>query len=274
MAAFPEGSANNTLGGSGPVNKSLNLDQIHGKGAEGFTDYNMSGSSSRRQPLRYEAYAGASAPIRDGARSGMPGFDPSAKTDMVHGDETMGLGTSTFLEGAPAPRVAIQRRESETDAMNEGLSRRKSLAQRIRGISNSRPTGVRERHRPAVASPEPRNDKVTTPDEAPGAGGIKAAREASQNPSSQDYDDAYEKKGASIRIAQEQNDGATGESAPSSPSAGVQMGLERTATEGSLPHAANEGSANPEERPPPSGFLSRVKSMRSKKDKPRSDKKE
>jgi Pal1 cell morphology protein len=48
---------------------------------------------------------------------------------MVHGVETLGLGTSTFLEGAPAPRSAIQGSE---EAEEGGLSRKMSIVQKIK----------------------------------------------------------------------------------------------------------------------------------------------
>jgi hypothetical protein len=97
MQAFPVGSANMILGGSGPLNKNLNLDRIHGRGAEGFTDF-------------------STAAAEDAKKKSMLTFDPLAREDPVHGEESHGLGTSTFLEGAPASRKAIERRESETQA--------------------------------------------------------------------------------------------------------------------------------------------------------------
>ena len=71
-------------------------------------------------------------------------FDPLGTVPILHGDESMGLGTSTFLEGTPAARAVIQRREAEMAAENYeiaaaagggGLQRKKSLAQRIRGMN-------------------------------------------------------------------------------------------------------------------------------------------
>jgi hypothetical protein len=118
MQAFPKDSANNLIGGSGPVHKNIDFAQFHGRGAEGFTDYSTSGAAARPvEPVVYESYAGASAPIRagPGIRPGIDrtsSFNPTARVEPVHGDESMGLGTSTFLEGAPASQTAIKRRES------------------------------------------------------------------------------------------------------------------------------------------------------------------
>ena len=130
MQAFPKDSANMQLGGSGPNNSRLNLDQFHGRGQDAYNDYSTSavvdetGESLRRPNTTHRAQS----------------FNPTDRTEAVHGDLTEGLGTSTFLEGAPASRAAIQRRESENRAAMEaeqqqqGLSRKKSIAQKIRAV--------------------------------------------------------------------------------------------------------------------------------------------
>ena len=259
MQAFPKDSANNVIGGSGPVNKNINLAQFHGQGAEGFTDYSNSGTAG---PLpSFEPYAGSSAPIRGDARPGIDrtsSFNPTARAEMVHGDETMGLGTSTFLEGAPAARVAIQRRESEGETGEMGgLTRKKSLAQKIRGISNSRGgSNIR-----GVNSPEPIYEQTTSPMEQPQSGGGLGRRKET-NPFFNEYDDAYEKKGASIKIAEERNRGGEDRTAktPASPTKGSGIGtpLQRAVTA--------DSSVNPppahEVKPSGGGFLNRVKSLR------------
>jgi len=127
MSAFPTGSANNTMGGSGPINRNINIEQYHGLGTESFHDYGsvaQSGSNSQRQ-----------------FTSGTPAtINPINRVEPIHGEETMGLGTSTFLEGAPASRRAIQRTQSEQNqaATDGSLSRKKSIAMRLRGMSGSR----------------------------------------------------------------------------------------------------------------------------------------
>ncbi|KAM0245078.1 hypothetical protein ACHAQJ_010664 [Trichoderma viride] len=113
MQAFPEGSLNNTLGGSGPVNAQADHSTFMGHGNdEAFRDYAASGKSK-------------AAPVI---------FDVAARASLVHGDESEGLGTSTFLEGTPAARSAIVRRQAEQaqEIAEGGLQRKKSLAQRIR----------------------------------------------------------------------------------------------------------------------------------------------
>lgn len=263
MQAFPVGSANNALGGAGPVNKNVNLDQFHGRGVEAFTDYHDAPESEARWDRRPQ--------MNDRQIS----FDPAARIEPVHGEESVGLGTSTFLEGAPASRSAMQRRESEDQppmpagfGAGGGITRKKSLAQRIRGISQPRPR-YGEGH---VISPEARyersaNSPETSPKGPLSAGGTTRLHE--RNPFFEDYDGAYEKKGASIKIAEQEKD--TGRSradsdakkgllsdfgrdrAPSSPT----RPLQRSITADSV----GEGASRPTP-PVGGGFLSRVKSLK------------
>ena len=231
MQAFPKDSINNTLGGAGPVNSNLDLAQFHGRGVEGFTDFSTSG---KRNPAvdtnSFEPYAGAGAPNRPRPHGDRPGidrtssFNPGARVDPVHGDESLGLGTSTFLDGAPAPRNVIQRRESEGEQNNAGgLGRKKSLVQKIRGMNRERPSRRPMSPSSPGKSGSMRNSTPTSPlrgDDNPAvlsAGGMARVKEEGQsinpffttttspataNPSVTDYDDAYEQKGMRIKIAE------------------------------------------------------------------------
>ncbi|KAF1816524.1 Pal1-domain-containing protein, partial [Eremomyces bilateralis CBS 781.70] len=195
MEAFPVNSANNVLGPSGPVNKTFNMDQFHGTVPEGFTDYNNTQRPHKAQ------------------RGGV--FNPVERAEQVHGEETFGLGTSTFLEGAPASRAAIQRRESEAEEKARlaaldpagGLGRKKSLAQRIRGISAPR-RSVYDANGVKISSPEARfSAAVTSPmGQTPGSGPERSKttggmKTSEKNPFFNEYDDAYERKGAAIALA-------------------------------------------------------------------------
>lgn len=145
MQAFPEGSANNTMGGSGPVNKHMDIDRYHGRVPDGFHDFNsvnaiappMPDTSRFQRPSRQDLQPSADRGW-DG-RQNVEMIDGRQKVDMVHGEQSMGLGTSTFLEGAPVPasRLALQRAASEQDN-GGGLSRKKSIVQRFRGMSRPR----------------------------------------------------------------------------------------------------------------------------------------
>lgn len=117
MEAFPANSANMALGGAGPLNSRIDLDRFHGRGEEAFDAF----ASTRKTEPNI--------------------IDPTRRGDYVHGAESTGLGTSTFLDGAPASKRDITRRDSEEKGAalaGGGLTRKKSLAQRFRGMSNNR----------------------------------------------------------------------------------------------------------------------------------------
>ncbi len=253
MQAFPKDSANNVLGGSGPVNKNIDINQFHGRGAEGFTDYSTSGLSNET----YEPFGSAARGQRPGVDSGVA-FSATARVEPVHGDESMGLGTSTFLEGAPASRTAIKRRESESEPPTMGtiggLARKASLAQRIRGISNNRnmigPSG-------RMTSPDPVYGRtIGSMNPTLNAGGVRKAGE--NNPFFSNYDDASEKKGTRVQIVEgDRGEASSGRArAPSSPMRGTVRGsaLERRIT--------NDGTMGNDTEVKTGGFLSRVKSLK------------
>ena len=247
MQAFPKDSRNMALGGAGPNNSNIDLNLFHGRTTEGYTDYSSS--------------AVAEAPaVRKGSQG--QNFNPTAKIDPVHGDESMGLGTSTFLEGAPASRSAIQRRQSETEppnfsnGPNLGLQRKKSLAQKIRGIN------TRNNSTGRMTSPEPAPGYLSAPGTSNNSSGSRRVNNE-RNPFFQDYDEAYDKKGAKIQLTEEPDtvSDQIGRSRAASSPRRV-PGLERRTT--------NELSGGEETRmgtSGPSGFMSRVKSLR----KPRPD---
>lgn len=231
MHAFPEGSLNMNLGGSGPVNKHIDLNQYHGRGQEAHVDF------SEAAVVEDESRFG---PRPAGSRNGA--FNTTAKVEPLHGNESAGLGTSTFLEGAPASRAAIAQRETENAQQQQAqqLSRKKSLAQRIRG-SRSNTVGNR------TMSPE---GGPITPLET-------TRSESNADPFFRDYDQEYEKKGQQIALAEEQQRAETvgRERAPSSPKRGPALERSKTAeSTGPAEEGKQEGKA--------SAFLNRVKSLK------------
>lgn len=249
MQAFPEGSANMMLGGAGPLKSRIDLDKFHGRGEEGFSDYAV----TRKPDTTY--------------------INPTERGEQIHGTASDGLGTSTFLEGAPASRSALQRRESEdqyTAAAGEGggLTRKKSLAQRLRGRGMSN----QNRGRPSdLRSPEGRYNPVlvdtgsSPPPEGYGlqsqsAGGVRRAttRDNEINPFDE-YDAAFEKKGQQIQFAEQGHPGRG--RTPSSPNAKAQApGLTRSITADS---ATNGTGAEAEAKSGGGGgFIHRMKSLK------------
>ncbi|PHH83931.1 hypothetical protein CDD83_2769 [Cordyceps sp. RAO-2017] len=126
MQAFPKDSLNNSIGGAGPLNRNPDHAVFMGNGTdEAFRDY--AGGGKNKNGYNYPGPSSGEAAI----------FDPISRGSVVHGDESVGLGTSTFLEGTPAARTAIARREAEQaqELVEGGIQRKKSLAQRIRHIN-------------------------------------------------------------------------------------------------------------------------------------------
>ena len=165
------------------------------------------------------------------------------------------LGTSTFLDGAPASRAAIAQRESENQkamADGGGLGRKKSIAQRFRGISQPRRDFD---NRPRITSPEARyGSGQRSPNGPLSTGGIQgSSKNTESNPFFDNYDEAYEKKTTTIKIAETEN--REGAGSPSSP--GGRNPLHRAVT--------SYGASSPRDAKPQTGgggFLNRVKSLK------------
>lgn len=249
MQAFPKDSLNNVMGGGGPINKRPDHATFLGHNDdEGYKDFSKGGAMNKP----YEAYSGNGSKLKE------PDVSSPFKRDMVHGEETMGLGTSTFLDGAPASRTAIKQKEVETATEPEfggGLGRKKSLAQKIRGISNNR------RDYPLPSGRLTNSEGVYSPT-SPGLvspGGTKIKSDA--NPFFNEFEPSVDgKKGDSITIV-EPADKPGRARAPSSPK---RFGgtLERRVT-------GDGGSSSAPIEEKPMGFLSRVKSLKGGPRKPR-----
>lgn len=63
------------------------------------------------------------------------GFDANKNAEPIHGSTTAGLGSSTFLDGAPAPKIGGG--DEYLSVNGGGLGRKKSLVQRLRNNSHS-----------------------------------------------------------------------------------------------------------------------------------------
>ena len=222
MQAFPKDSLNNVLGGSGPLTKRPDHATFMGNNdEEAFKDYNT--GSKDKPATEFEP------------KSNAPVFDPTSRGLLVHGDETVGLGTSTFLEGTPAARSAIQRTQDERV---DGLQRKKSLAQRIRGI-NRGPRDFPEGGRMA-GSGRSYSASHRSPTEFPGSAGTQNAE---RNPFFQDYDDDQDDD-----FVPHRKGSSSGDARPRRP--------ERKAT-------SDEGMASDDGQPKQgNGLLARVKSLK------------
>ncbi|KAF2767069.1 Pal1-domain-containing protein [Teratosphaeria nubilosa] len=244
MQAFPADSANMQLGGAGPLRSRLDLDRFHGRGEEGFSEYS---TTKKATTTNY--------------------INPTEKVEPIHGNESHGLGTSTFLEGAPASKSALQRRESEDQDMptqngisnGGGLTRKKSLAQRLRGMSSTRRQGSGDMRSPDARYNEGLETSAVSQigQKSISAGGPARARYTKENeinPFDNEYDSAFDKKAAQIRIAEQERRPSAGRArAPSSPK---EAGLMRSFSNEAPTRDSNE------EQKPAGGFLNRMRSIK------------
>jgi hypothetical protein len=168
VAAFPANSLTNTLaGGLGEV-PALDRDKFFGlTPQEAFQDYGHIApvrprrtSEPENSPVRSskEDNTGISSTevqkVRPTIGIRNASFDPRLKTEPVHGVESAGLGTSTFLEGAPAPKSAIERAAAIGEDEDGGaLNRKKSLVQKIKAGRRGTGTGERPPLPPPPAMP-------------------------------------------------------------------------------------------------------------------------
>ncbi len=275
MQAFAPDSMNNSLRG-GPNNAKADHSTFLGQAnTEAFTDYSRGGSNA---PV-YEGYNGRGphAPSKSLANV----QSAVSKIEPVHGDMSMGLGTSTFLDGAPASRAAIQKSTEEQATTLEsktpggvaagGLGRKKSIAQKIRGISNNR-RELREKemrdygYGPVVRSAEPRYSPGS-PMNTPGAG-RESGRE--YNPFLNEFGQEVNKNGEPISVAETDSHGGRN-SAPSEPRDGRGGVLERRVTSDSI-GMADGGYGGAQREKSGGGFLSRVKSLKGGPRRPRAEK--
>jgi hypothetical protein len=255
MQAFPKDSLNNIIGGGGPLNTRPDHATFLGHNDdEAFKDYARGGAG----PSSYESYGNGAA--RSGKSAEPIVLSAAQRVEPVHGDESLGLGTSTFLEGTPASRNAIQRRQTEESIMPDGggLQRKKSLAQKIRGISNNRrdvgPSG-------RITSPEGVYG-ATSPD-LPTPSSRMSANE--KNPFFKEFEAKEERLDVKRDSGKEENFTAVESEAkvgrpraPSSPRRGLGGPLERRVT--------SDGTGEDQQKT--GGFMSRVKSLKGKKQRP------
>ncbi|KAF3918777.1 hypothetical protein AA313_de0200985 [Arthrobotrys entomopaga] len=269
MQAFPEGSKNNILGGFDFDLKATDHNNLFGtREPEAYLDF-----SAGRRGSAVDDAIDPSRPISKRTQS----FDPNART-VIHGDESLGLGTSTFLEGTPATKKAIEKAQVEEETLRPttsagykdggGLQRKKSLAQKFRGkgsqkissgdVTDKVAPGFDRRHKPSKSN-SPTNEtspeRPFTPTSPPrGAPPVNRATKVSvsqtkNNGYSDDYDSAWDRKGESIQIAEDERK-TSRDRAPSHPGVGGRSNSDNRVYTSSSPTEATSG-----------GLLKRVKSM-------------
>lgn len=223
MQAFPEGSLNNTIGGVGPLKSRPDHSALMGhQDEEAFMEWSGAGKEKGEVEV--------------------PVFDPLRRGNVLHGDASLGLGTSTFLEGTPAAQTVIRRREEEqAEMMRDGsLQRKKSLAHRIRNINR----GPRE-YQPSgrMTNPETGYGSRRSPSESgPASASLASATSDRSNPFFSEYAPGKSngEEGFTVRKAD----------SPTSPRGG---GLERRSTADSADDVQPKSGG---------GLLGRMKSLK------------
>ncbi|GEQ71818.1 hypothetical protein JCM33374_g5504 [Metschnikowia sp. JCM 33374] len=152
VMAFPADGPNNSMKASTVPND--NIDYGYGN----FEDHNMIvGRTARETPGSV-----TSTPVKPQfdlprLNPSVVAFDAHEKAAPIHGYSTAGLGSTTFLNGAPAPKSDEY---LAPPSLNRGLGRKKSLVQRLRKNSGSESTSRSsndnsgEYHRPSFGEEE------------------------------------------------------------------------------------------------------------------------
>ncbi|KAI0143761.1 Pal1-domain-containing protein [Xylariaceae sp. FL1272] len=225
MQAFAKDSANNTIGGAGPLNKRPDHTQF----------------LAQEQHEAQSMYAGE----RRSKKEELSLYDPK-RADVEHGEETLGLGSSTFLEGTPAAMTAIVRNQNETAQeaaeRDSGLGRKKSVVSRFKSIKR----GPREPSDGRVVSPE----AYYTPRPSGAPTGYSSAE---ANPFFAEFDKGGEEQ---ITVRRKDSNARTPLSPPPPP-APIGANLERRSTTDATMDSPVDGQ--PKQG---GGFMSRMRSLK------------
>lgn len=134
MKALPDGDSKNShlymaFGDAQDQNEIVG--SIGAPGSNGSTQI---GPKTNRVPDQSSMYTPRQNPS-------VMAFDVHAKAEPIHGPSTAGLGSTTFLDGAPAPKT-----DDFLNVPSSGIGRKKSLVHRLRKNSGSELTSARTSH--------------------------------------------------------------------------------------------------------------------------------
>lgn len=135
VLAFPADGPNNAIGGLQNVDKDQQINLAFGT----YNDDDQNEIMGRRTSIKEKGFGVPliktpnefDQPLQNPS---VMAFDANSKSVPVHGSTTAGLGSTTFIDGAPAP-VRVGSNE-ERELNSNGLGRKKSFAERLRKTSS------------------------------------------------------------------------------------------------------------------------------------------
>lgn len=138
VEAFPADGPNTSMKGPPQAASSDRLDQAFGN----YGDQSMILGRRAIETPSHEKLEGTSNIPR--LNPSVVAFDANEKSAPIHGPSTAGLGSTTFLNGAPAPKGDDYL--APPGAIGGGIGRKKSLVQRLRKNSASDNSSRRSSH--------------------------------------------------------------------------------------------------------------------------------
>lgn len=136
VMAFPVDGPNNTISGIQNVDTNQQLNLAFGTYNEDDQNEIVGRRISKDNGTTPLIKTGHEANEFDAPQQnpGVMAFDANGKATPVHGSTTAGLGSTTFIDGAPAP---VRHGSVSEETPGPGLGRKKSLVQRLRKTSSS-----------------------------------------------------------------------------------------------------------------------------------------
>ncbi|AET37557.1 Pal1 family protein Ecym_1322 [Eremothecium cymbalariae DBVPG len=150
VLAFPKDGPNSTLAGAPPAANKAARNEVFGLDEDDdtylYTSKRTGGAPSTN----------ASSATIDAIKihPEVTQFDAKVKADLVHGPTTQGLGSTTFLDGAPAAPIAIEEAMQKQNAVGRKKSLSKRLAKSPPTMNSSGPSAE------AIASRRSGNPKL------------------------------------------------------------------------------------------------------------------
>lgn len=145
VMAFPADGPNNSIGGASAKKSTLN--EVFGREEIDDDDDLYKSKAPNRVIQSVNGSTATLDAIKPNANT-VTQFDVKGKSHAVHGPTTEGLGSTTFLDGAPASKNAIRDdiKQHVHQTRTGGVQRKKSTSQRLQVHSNTEPLALAKTH--------------------------------------------------------------------------------------------------------------------------------